>query len=778
MGWTRTKTDRNGRVVEVQRFGGANLPAPWGGNSSSTGTALTAYSANQVTLTDEAGKVRRNRTDGLGRVTEVVEDPAGLNYTTSYAYNALDDLRAVFQGAQTRTFEYSSLKRLTSATNPESGTVNYLYDDNGNLLTRSDARGSFTAAYDAINRISGKSYSDGTPTVAYTYDTVKLGRLSSVGTSVSTTNYTAYDALGRVTAGNQNTGGTAYSFSYAYNLLDGLTSMTYPSGRAVSYAFDGAGRVSGVNGYASGIQYAPHGAPSQVNLANSVTETTAYNSRLQPTSITAGSLLTLGFGYGTTNNNGNVVSQTISVPGASGTQSYSYDNLNRLNEASEAGAWSRTFGYDAYGNMWVDTNNGVAANSFTPRSGSWFNSSNRLVNGGLPIQYRDSGELQQIGGYAFTYDAESRLKTSTLNGVTTTYSYDGEGRRVLKTGGTTTTYVYDAMGRLAAEYGGTVDTGGTQYLTSDHLGSTRLVTNATGNMVSRHDYLPFGEEIPAGVGFRTAGLGYLADAFPLKFGGKERDTESQLDYFGARYFDGRQGRFTSPDPVIITSDRMKNPQQLNLYAYVADNPLRYIDPTGEILVASGDRAADYRDLCNIAGDACDRLKIDEKTGNVTFDAKELDLTKNEGAALLNDLVGSKNTFEFSEGPTVMTDKGPAKIDYLVANLPAFGDQPRVGQPRAGVSDVVGLNFTNKNMTRASNTKLSVAPTFTVAFHELAEAYEKIDAGKGDNYAVGHNATMAREERLRDQRPYLQEVNHGSGGPANSPNPEGRIIIRR
>jgi hypothetical protein len=234
----------------------------------------------------------------------------------------------------------------------------------------------------------------------------------------------------------------------------------------------------------------------------------------------------------------------------------------------------------------------------------------------------------------------------------------------------------------------------------------------------------------------------------------------------------------SPDSVIIAPDRLMNPQQLNLYSYVANNPLRYIHPTGEVLIATGNQQGDYKDLCAIAGDACaNRLKID-KTGNVTFDTKDLDLSKNEGAKLVNDLVSSKNTYEFSEGPTVMTDKGPVKIDYIGTNLPAFGDQRQIGDPRAGVSDVVAFNFDNKNVTRISNTDLGVAPNFTYAFHELAEALEKIDGGKGGSYEAGHNAALQREFTLRDQRPYLKQYNTGAGGPANSPHPEGGIIIKK
>jgi hypothetical protein len=70
------------------------------------------------------------------------------------------------------------------------------------------------------------------------------------------------------------------------------------------------------------------------------------------------------------------------------------------------------------------------------------------------------------------------------------------------------------------------------------------------------------------------------DVTAAKFTGKERDAETGLDYFGARYFSSAQGRFTSPDPLIIHPDRLVEPQRLNLYVYARNNPLRYIDPNG------------------------------------------------------------------------------------------------------------------------------------------------------------------------------------------------------
>ena len=140
-----------------------------------------------------------------------------------------------------------------------------------------------------------------------------------------------------------------------------------------------------------------------------------------------------------------------------------------------------------------------------------------------------------------------------------------------------------------AEFGGTApDRPGTRYLTPDPLGSTRLVTGEDQLVLSRHDYLPFGEEIGAGLGNRDQASGVAGytdsrtDGPAQKFTGKERDAESGLDYFGARYFSGAGGRFTSPDLVNVTWKRLLDPgNTLNKYSYAANNPLLYVDPNGQ-----------------------------------------------------------------------------------------------------------------------------------------------------------------------------------------------------
>jgi RHS repeat-associated protein len=119
------------------------------------------------------------------------------------------------------------------------------------------------------------------------------------------------------------------------------------------------------------------------------------------------------------------------------------------------------------------------------------------------------------------------------------------------------------------------------WLVTDQLGTPRMVFDQSGALanVSRHDYLPFGEELYAGTGGRTTTQGYVGDSTRQKFTKYERDNETGLDFAEARYFASVQGRFTSPDP-FGGSATIANPQTFNRYAYVGNNPVNSTDPLG------------------------------------------------------------------------------------------------------------------------------------------------------------------------------------------------------
>ena len=261
-----------------------------------------------------------------------------------------------------------------------------------------------------------------------------------------------------------------------------------------------------------------------------------------------------------------------------------------LNQAIQ---WSQGYQYDVYGNRAV-VSGYTPYGALTPSNVSQYvetsgNGTTLNRNHWTSATYDGGGNMTGINGTgrAFTYDAENRITSATEQGMgSIAYTYDGDGRRVTKTvAGAITTYVYDAQGEMVAEYGTVLPDMGTKYLTADMLGSTRLVTDPTGVVAQkRYDYLPFGEDIQQGIGGRDAS--YAVGAYPsvpdteaMKFTGKERDAETGLDYFGARYMSSAQGSFTSPDP-LMASAKASNPQSWNRYSYSFNNPLRFTDPTG------------------------------------------------------------------------------------------------------------------------------------------------------------------------------------------------------
>ena len=144
-----------------------------------------------------------------------------------------------------------------------------------------------------------------------------------------------------------------------------------------------------------------------------------------------------------------------------------------------------------------------------------------------------------------------------------------------------------------------------KWLVADHLGTPRMIFDQSGSLATtkRHDYLPFGEEIFAPTGGRTAAMGYSGgDGMRQQFTSQERDVETGLDYFLARYYSSTQGRFTGVDP-LQESAVPALPQSWNRYVYCLNNPLVFIDPTGELWIASGNAGNPYQwvDTCPEGG---------------------------------------------------------------------------------------------------------------------------------------------------------------------------------
>ncbi|MBK7510694.1 MAG: RHS repeat-associated core domain-containing protein [Chloracidobacterium sp.] len=659
--WTTNTYDAAGRPWKATTPDGAFVETLY--SLSTSGEIGTV-----VTVKDQALKERRSITNAIGQLKRVDEPSGTLGLgaitapyqPTSYAYDLLNNLTTVTQigdttaecgGAssctQSRSFTYDALSRLKSAVNPESGTINYTYDANNNLATKTDARGITTNyTYDRLNRVTERSYAvpsptpspsqyQNSPTVNYYYDNITngKGKLKKVTSSVSTTEYTGFDILGRVTASKQTTNGVEYggsgspaAMTYTYNLGGAMVEQQYPSGRVVKNTLDATGDLSMVTSkesssaiyktYVNDFTYSAAGAVTSLKLGNGKFESTQFNSRLQPTQIALGasvgdtSSLKLDYEYGATAavNNGNVTKQTITVPGLAYpfVQTYTYDSLNRLDDANETynstQTWRQDFSYDRYGNRnFVESNTSFAGfdklcNSNTELCATLrkqlnpgINSgNNNRMNSGQDYTYDSAGNtLTDANGQTFIYDGENKQVEvrNSSNAAIGKYWYDGDGKRVKKEvpgTGEVTIFVYDAAGKQIAEYSTVVASANdakVAYLTADHLGSPRINTDVTGAVTSRHDYHPFGEEIATAQ--RTTALGYSGDTVRKQFTAYERDIESSLDFAEARMYNFQHGRFTSTDPIIMSFKRALDPQRINLYAYSRNNPLKYIDPDGE-----------------------------------------------------------------------------------------------------------------------------------------------------------------------------------------------------
>jgi RHS repeat-associated protein len=255
----------------------------------------------------------------------------------------------------------------------------------------------------------------------------------------------------------------------------------------------------------------------------------------------------------------------------------------------------------------------------------------------------DNGNVTNDGVNTYAYDAEGRL-CAMLNGNTgikTGYAYDGLGNRVAK--GTvssstltcdssvftpTTNYIVglngeqldelDALGnpqhsnvyangRLLATYA--YSQSKWMYAFNDWLGSKRVTTDPARTMTETCLSLPFGDALNCSGGI---------DPSEHHFTGKERDAESGLDYFGARYMSSSMGRFMSPDPISFQARMLYDPQSFNLYSYVRNNPLSLTDPTGEAIELTGDDDARKKEL--------DALKngVGAKAGSYLYDNAQTD----------------------------------------------------------------------------------------------------------------------------------------------------------
>jgi RHS repeat-associated protein len=483
-----------------------------------------SYSGNAIGYYDETRRHWHREYDALGRLTKVQEPDASNNTTieTDYQYDAMSDLVRIDQwggakgasGDRVRTFTYDGLSRLLCASNPEtssaacpslptsytSGTTGFSYDANGNVKTRTDARGiTTTYSYDELNRLTWKHYSDATQFVSFSYDGKNeggeplnppvqnaIGRLSHISNEINASSNYSYDGMGRLAYQSSCTPSdctqTANPISAVYDLAGNLTQLTYPDDRVVNQTWNGAGHLITVtdtsyHGQNVGYQYMlplssyrPNGTPMGIYYGNGAANGWYPNDRLQLVQhgvTRLGTAFGTGSGPGTYSGNVGLFNKqycygpSVSAPAPSllpcpnfhsknngnilqipdplngvRAQTFTYDNLNRLASFTN-GDGSMHQSYTI--DPWGNlTQSGTL--SFTPTYGT-----NNQISASDGAKYDAAGNLTSFNSPKFTgsyvYDAESRITNVNSGGAT--YVYDAEGKRVRKNaGGAWTEYLY------------------------------------------------------------------------------------------------------------------------------------------------------------------------------------------------------------------------------------------------------------------------------------------------------------------------------------------------
>src|ERR1017187_2230483 len=625
------------RSIELNiRCPGPHHEVPLAEDTSQT---TYTYQGNSSTVTDPAGKWKQYANDALGNLATVLEPdptanpvpgppasppaypvtaaPTGM-LLTSYAYDQVNHLTQVAMPrnaangmvTQTRTFVYDpTTQRLTSATNPENGTVSYTYNADGTLATKKDANGNTGSyTYDTYGRLTaipdrGQTFTYDTCPANDSFRTSTPGQLveavfgSMVGPNELSFQYDyTYTPAGKVASkaltlqsanhlsfGGQIEASGTLTASCAYDNQGALTSLAYPAAYAaayptITYTLDAMERPTG-NGYASGATY---------NAANQPlydgTSTRTYNSLL-PVQTVTGPGMNMTYKYSSTQNNGQITSSVDWITRE--TVTYKYDALKRLLQAGGTN-WVENYVYDGYGNLTQMNPTGTASGMPSMNLSIALDANNVPNNRILGATYDQNGNLIVAAGVVYQYDVANRLSEVQTNG-NYYYGYDSDNRRIYyrDNNNNETIYFYGADGQKLATYTYNITNNGnpqiqfTQQSYNVYFLGKVILAEGPPVPTARVGSGPWGG--PGGLGYQAQypyGVEYTPTANDReKYATYTRDSLTGLDYAMNRYYSSQWGRFLSPDPYA-NSAGLGDPGGWNRYAYTRNDPVNRLDPAG------------------------------------------------------------------------------------------------------------------------------------------------------------------------------------------------------
>ena len=530
------------------------------------------HKGNRLSVIDANSKTTDYQYNFNNQLTEIkkyinnVANITALSYSgsgCSSCSTGVEKLTSVTDAKNQETrFEYNQAGNLVKETDYLGKSTTYTYDVRNNLETRTspapDSK-TITYVYYDNNRLHQKQYTGGNTT--YQYDDAGNMTYAGNATIAYTMEYDAFNRLHKITDSNDRV------IEYHYNADGNRSQMITPDSRQLNYTYNDNGNLYQITTPLGNFTFTDDAANRRATRSypNGTISTYSYDTinRLTGIQTTKDATTIEAVTYPLLDNVGNRMSKTQN----SAIVDYTYDDIYRLTSASPTGTTQapEAYTYDAVGNRLTSTYELTPSVNETTTYG--YDDENRLTS----VQITRNSQTKQL---TFAYDPFGRRIRKTVSpfgggaGEVTNYVYDGQNI-ILE---------YDQAGTITTRYthGPSIDeplaieipnaTAFTPYYYhADGLGSITALSNASGNIVQRYEYDSFGNQTIA----TNGGIKQ-----PFTFTAREYDAETGMYFYRARYYDPKAGRFITRDPISFAGG------DVNLYAYVSNNPVNWSDPLG------------------------------------------------------------------------------------------------------------------------------------------------------------------------------------------------------
>ena len=560
--------------------------------------------------------------DSRGRLNSIVTNTR----ETSLIYNTKGFLESITDPEDnTTSFSHDPVGRVTEILRPDNSSIGFIYDRNGNMTVLSNPSlidhefgfnsvnmnnsyltplsGTYQYIYDKDRRLIEKKFPSGND-ISYIYNNSQLTQIQTpegnidltylcstkVGSITNRTESISYDYDGKLTSSETFSGILNKTINYAYNNDFNISSFTY-AGYTEAITYDNDGLLTGVGGYAIS-RNAGNGLPEGVNgralnltrVFNGYGEVGSQGYTINSQPVTSWNL--------SRDNNGRIISKTETVDNVTANYSYTYDPMGRLRTVTKDNVLVEEYRYNANGARIYEMN---SLRGIAERGSAYSDEDHLLTAGAVKYEYDHDGFLttKTDGSEVTTYDYSARgeLLHVDLPDGTVEYVYDPLGRRIAKkvNGTVLEKYLWEGMTTLLAVYDGSDNllmrfeyadgrmpvsmtrSDGRYYLTYDHVGSLRAVSDASGNVVKSVEYDSFGNII------NDNNPSFM---IPFGFAGGLYDQDTGLVRFGYRDYDPDVGRWTAKDPILFDGE------DTDLFGYCLNDPVNSIDFVG--LLTSGE----------------------------------------------------------------------------------------------------------------------------------------------------------------------------------------------